>query len=96
MVVIIIENVPNSLRGRLSRWLIEPKAGVFVGKISALVREKLWEMCVANKKTGNVIQIWSDANEQGFSVRSEGDTNRKIIDYEGLWFVFHPLKAKQD
>lgn len=94
MVVMIVENVPPSLRGRLTRWLIEPRAGVFVGKISALVREKLWEMCLDNKKTGGVIQIWSDANEQGFSVRSEGDTSRKIVDYEGLWLVLQPSKVE--
>lgn len=95
MVVMILENVSPSLRGKLTRWLIEPRAGVFVGKISALVREKLWEMCVDNKKEGGVIQIWSDANEQGFSVRSEGDTSREVIDCEGLWLVLQPSKESQ-
>ena len=31
MVVIILEKVSASLRGELSRWLIEPKPGVFIG-----------------------------------------------------------------
>ena len=41
MIVMILENVPTSLRGELSRWLLEPRAGVFVGHVSARVRDKL-------------------------------------------------------
>ncbi len=43
MVVMILERVPESVRGELSLWMIEPKAGVFVGNLSALVRDKLWD-----------------------------------------------------
>ena len=43
MVVLVLERVPTSLRGELTRWMLEPKAGVFVGTMSALVREQLWE-----------------------------------------------------
>jgi CRISPR-associated protein Cas2 len=43
MVVIILEKVPVRLRGELTRWLLELKAGVFVGKVSAMVRDKLWQ-----------------------------------------------------
>lgn len=90
MVVMILENAPKSLRGELSRFLIEPKAGVFVGKVSALVREKLWELCLKRRKLSGVIQIWSDANEQGFSVKSFGDTSRSIKQVEGLWLAAIP------
>ena len=43
MVMMILERVPVSLRGELTRWLVEPRAGVFAGRISAGVRDKLWE-----------------------------------------------------
>lgn len=50
MVVLIVERVPASLRGALTRWMIEPKAGVFVGSVSAMVRERLWlKVCAALK-----------------------------------------------
>jgi CRISPR-associated protein Cas2 len=29
----ILEKVPTSLRGELTRWMLEPKSGVFVGNI---------------------------------------------------------------
>ena len=55
MVVLFMEHVPPSLRGKLSRWMIEPRAGVFVGSISAMVREKLWES-VRQKSS----ELWHD------------------------------------
>ena len=40
MVVIILEKVSASLRGELTRWMIEPHTGVFVGHVSGMVRDK--------------------------------------------------------
>ena len=83
----ILESVSPSLRGELSRWMIEPKAGLFVGKVSAMVREKLWDKCCMSVKEGSVIQIWTDQSEQGFSARSFGERTRKLVDMEGIILV---------
>lgn len=83
----IMENVPIGMRGELSRWLIEPRAGVFIGHVTALVRDKLWEKCCNAIETGGIIQIWSTNNEQKFDVRVFGDMRREIVDYEGLRLV---------
>jgi CRISPR-associated protein Cas2 len=83
----IMENVPIGIRGELSRWLIEPKAGVFVGHVNALVRDKLWKKCCDSLEDGGIIQIWSTNNEQKFNVRVFGDTRREIVDFEGLYLV---------
>ena len=40
MVVLILERVPPGLKGDLSRWMIEPKAGIFLGRVSARVRDE--------------------------------------------------------
>ncbi len=87
MVVMIVERVSPSLRGELSRWLIEVKAGVFVGKVSALVRDKLWEKVTEKRKDGAAVQVWSTNNEQGFVMRMEGDRSRQLADFEGLQLV---------
>ena len=87
MVVIIMERVPVGLRGELSRWLIEPHPGVFVGHVSALVRDKLWELVCAGSAGGGIIQLWSTNNEQRFDVRVFGDTRRDIVDYDGIKLV---------
>ncbi len=87
MVVLILEKVPTGLRGEISRWMIEPRAGVFVGKISAMVREKLWRKACSGSKGGGVTIIYSTNNEQGFTINTYGGTSRQMIDCDGLWMV---------
>ena len=92
----ILEKVPPSLRGSLSRWLMEPHAGIFVGKVSALVRDKLWEMCTQRKGATGVVQIWTAANEQGFDMRTFGQTKRIPVNREGLWLIHKPRAPNDD
>lgn len=90
MVVMVLETVPVSLRGELTRWLIEVRAGVFVGNCSARVRDKLWKKCCGRRREGGVVQIWSTNTEQGFAMRMAGETSREIVDLEGLQLVRKP------
>lgn len=87
MVVFILEKVPASLRGELTRWTLELKSGVFVGSLSAMVRNMLWEKICLGAKEGGAALIHSMDNEQGFAVQMFGDTSRRIVDFEGLWLV---------
>ncbi len=91
MVVIILESVPTSLRGELNRWLIEPHPGIFVGHLSAMVRDRLWEKCCQKVKDGGVLQLWSTNNEQRFSIRTFGTTRRELVDFDGLQLIRLPL-----
>jgi CRISPR-associated protein Cas2 len=87
VVVMILERVSPSLRGELTRWLLEPRAGVFVGTVSALVRDKLWQKVCASVGEGGATLIHSSNTEQGFAVQLWGDPSRVITDFEGLWLV---------
>ncbi len=91
MVVMILEKVPTSLRGELTRWLVEPHPGVFVGHVNALVRDKLWDKCCRAKRAGGVVQAWSTNNEQRFKLRMAGDTRRSVVNFEGLQLIRIPL-----
>ena len=83
----VLESVPTSLRGELTRWMIEVSTGVFVGRLSALVRDLLWEKCVDNKRAGRCCQVYRMNNEQGFAIRMEGDSERSVVNLDGLYLV---------
>ena len=87
MVIILLERVIPSLRGELTRWLLELKAGVFVGKVSAMVRERLWRRVCSRMANGGGILVHSADNEQGFEVRFHGNPSRTIRDFEGIQLV---------
>lgn len=87
MEVLILERVPQGLRGELTRWFLEPKTGVFVGRVSAIVREKLWEKACGCANGGACILIHAGNNEQGFRIRSWGKADRSIEDFDGLYLI---------
>jgi len=87
MVVIVLEKVPKRLRGELSRWMVEVSTGVFVGSMSALVRDLLWEKCKEKKTVGRCCQMYRTNNEQGYAIRTHGDSTRTLVDFDGLTLV---------
>jgi len=87
VVVIILEKVPASLRGELSRWMIEAKAGIFVGKLSGMVRDRLWVKICENVKGGAGILIHADDCEQGYAIRLCGTPSRSVVDFDGLSLI---------
>ncbi len=90
MDVMVLERVPVSLRGELTRWMIEPKSGVFVGRLSAMVRDRLWELACNRMGEGAGLLIYATNTEQGYAIRSWGSTSRLIRDFEGLSLVTIP------
>ena len=42
MTVVVVTDCPAKLRGDLTKWMIEINTGVYVGNLSARVREELW------------------------------------------------------
>lgn len=88
--VMVLERVPPGLRGELTRWLLELRAGVFVGDVSALVRDKLWERACAGMGGGAGMLVYNDVTEQGFAIRFWGATTRHVRDFEGLQLICIP------
>ena len=94
MVVMVLEKVPASLRGELTRWLVEPHPGLFVGHVNAMVRDRLWDKCCKAERAGAVIQIWTTNTEQRFKMRAYGDTQREIVEFDGLQLIRLPTSGK--
>ncbi len=90
MTVMVLERVPVSVRGELTRWMLEIHAGVFVGRLSAMVRDLLWQQVCDQMRDGAGLLVYQTNNEQGFALRSCGATNRKLIEAEGLFLVCIP------
>ncbi len=57
MVVIATTAVPDHLRGALSRWTSEVVPGIFVGSVSARVRDELWNAVTEVVGTGAALLV---------------------------------------
>ncbi|MCY1703448.1 type I-E CRISPR-associated endoribonuclease Cas2e [Deinococcus sp. SL84] len=87
MIVMTLEKVPESLHGELSRWLIEVQTGVYIGSVSAVVRDLLWDKVVQHSRSGRCTQLFRSNNEQGFVIRMHGEARRTLVDVEGYQLV---------
>lgn len=87
MCMIVTEAVPPRLRGRLAVWLLEVRAGVYIGDVSQRVREMLWQQVDAMADDGNVVMAWATNTESGFDFITYGANRRQPIDFDGLRLV---------
>jgi CRISPR-associated protein Cas2 len=93
MLVIVLENAPPRLRGRLAVWLLEIRAGVYVGDYSAKVRDYLWKQVEVGIEDGNAVMIWRTNNEAGFDFITLGKNRRIPVDFDGTKLVsFLPVE----
>lgn len=87
MLVIVLENVPPRLRGRLAVWLLEIRAGVYVGNYSIKVRDHIWSQVEAGIGEGNAVMAWRSNNEAGFDFVTLGVNRRIPIEVDGAKLV---------
>ncbi|KQQ45705.1 type I-E CRISPR-associated endoribonuclease Cas2 [Duganella sp. Leaf126] len=93
MLVIVLENAPPRLRGRLAIWLLEVRAGVYVGNYSRRLREHIWTQVEEGIEDGNAVIAWrSNTNEAGFDFLTLGENRRMPVEMDGIRLVsFLPL-----
>jgi CRISPR-associated protein Cas2 len=93
MIMVVTENVPPRLRGRLAVWLLQVRAGVYVGNVSLRIREMIWEQCEFFVEDGNIVMAWATNTESGFDFQTLGKNRRIPIDMDGVRLVqFLPLE----
>lgn len=94
MVVLVLTACPAGLRGHVTRWLLEISPGVFVGKLSQRVRERLWEQVVAYSRDGRAIMVFRKRGEQGLDFRVHR-AEWTPIDMDGLSLVLRPSDSPE-
>ena len=88
MVVMTVELAPPRLRGSLTRWLTEVAAGVYVGRINAMVRDLLWTAAVEEAGTkGRALMVYRTNSEQGYEIAMHGHSRRKVVEVDGLQLI---------
>lgn len=93
----MLENAPPRLRGRLAVWLLEVRAGIYVGSYSKRVREHIWAQVEEGIEDGNAVMVWRSTNESGFDFVTLGANRRLPADFDGVQLIcFHPEVVPDD
>jgi CRISPR-associated protein Cas2 len=96
MLVIVVENAPARLRGRLAIWLLEVRAGVYVGNYSRRVREHIWKQVEEGIGEGNAVIAWRATNEAGFDFSTTGSNRRIPVELDGAKLVSFLPEGRDD
>ena len=87
LLIVVTENAPPRLRGRLAVWLLEIRAGVYIGDVGKRIREMIWEQVTALADEGNVVMAWASNTESGYEFQTFGENRRTPVDHDGLRLV---------
>lgn len=88
MLVVIANNLPPAVRGRMKLWFIEPRPNVFVSGVKDAVAKKVVEYLHKHCPVESGLMIFRRTSETpGYEIRGMGDTKRNLIEISGLQLV---------
>ncbi len=94
--VVVTENVPARIRGRMAVWLLEIRAGVYIGDVSRRTREMIWEHLASGYDSGSVVMAWASSHESGYEFQTMGLNRRTPVEFDGLMLVAFLPPEKAD
>ncbi|MGW2478068.1 type I-E CRISPR-associated endoribonuclease Cas2e [Streptomyces sp. NPDC001665] len=95
MIVISATAVPDHLRGALTRWHLEVTPELYIGTVSARVRDELWAAVTACTHDGLAVLAHPADNEQGFQLRTAGTRRREPLDFDGLTLITFKRESQE-
>jgi CRISPR-associated protein Cas2 len=87
MLIVIVEDAPPRLRGRLAVLLLEVGAGVYLGNYGRRVREMIWAQVCAYIENGNGVIARAAPTDAGFSFDTVGKSRRVPVDLDDFRLV---------
>lgn len=85
MLVVIANDLPPAVRGRLKLWFIEPKANVFVSGVKDSVADAVIQLVLQYCPPESGVLIFKRIRKApGFEIYGYGDPDKKLIEISGL------------
>lgn len=93
MLVVVANDLPPAVRGRMKLWFVEPKPNVFVSgvkdSVAKTVVEYLYKHCPPES---GVMLFRSLPGPPGYEIRTIGPTRKEQLEISGLQLVIETLK----
>jgi len=95
VIVLTLSKCPNALRGDLTKWMFEIDTNVFVGRMSARVRDEIWKRVVEFSADGRAVLVYTVNNEQRFEFRTH-NSKGEVVDLDGIKLFMKPSENKTE
>jgi len=93
MIVIVLHGYDPGLAGKLSRWLLQVSAGVFVGNVSKRVSDGIRKIA-ENESPQGFTWIEPGDSEQGLRISTFGKPTYSLEDFDGLPLISRRVRKK--
>lgn len=94
MLVVLANDLPPAVRGRMKLWFIEPRPNVFLSgvkdSVADTVIDYLYKHCPPES---GLLMVQSISHPPGFVMRCIGPPRKPTIDISGLQLIVETLKA---
>ena len=88
MLVVIANDLPPAVRGRMKLWFVEPRPNVFVSGVKDSVGKAVVDYLYEHCPPESGLMVFRRINDvPGYEICGIGDTRRSIIDISGLQLV---------
>ncbi|PKL24459.1 MAG: type I-E CRISPR-associated endoribonuclease Cas2 [Spirochaetae bacterium HGW-Spirochaetae-3] len=88
MLVVLANDLPPAVRGRMKLWFVEPRANVFVSGIKDSVADDVVQYLNESCPPESGLCIFERSNRTpGYKIWSLGDTTRQVTYISGLPLV---------
>lgn len=94
MLVVVANDLPPAVRGRMKLWFVEPKPNVFVSGINDSVAntviDYLYKHCPPDS---GIVMFHSISRPPGYGIRTIGPTKKTLTMISGLQLVVETLNG---
>ena len=92
MIVVVANNLPPAVRGRMKLWFVEPRANVYVSGVKDAVANHVVDYLISHcsAEAGGII-FKSLPCPPGYEIRSIGLPDKKLCEISGLQLVIEKI-----
>lgn len=88
MLVVLANDIPPAVRGRMKLWFVEPRPNVFISGIKNSVADDVVEYLYKHCPAESGLMVFKKIKQvPGYKIRGVGDTRRSIVEINGLQLV---------
>lgn len=92
MLIVLANDLPPAVRGRMKLWFIEPRPNVFVSGIKDSVADTVVEYLYQHCSPGaGVVMFKSIPKAPGYQIRTIGAPTKDLCELNGLQLVIEKL-----
>lgn len=97
MLVVIANDLPPAVRGRLKLWFVEPRPNVFVSGIKDSVADTVIEMVLGYCPPESGVMIFKRSRKSpGYEIYGLGTPGRKLVEMSGMKLVLEKYEGDEN